>query len=129
MHIRVEKTSIPGLSYQMLVSALAGTQLVTGVRDSFLPRVGITRGAHSKRVCRMQSFPLGGDCEVGCADCEAPTQAHTRGLPSYLGVCPPECPSLSMPTPRRSADDLQPRRTPPCSYLSRSEALTNCMAP
>ena len=82
MHIRVETTSIPGLTYQILVSALAATQLVTGVRDPSLPRVGITRGAHSKRVCRMQSFPLGGDSEVGCADCEASAQAHTGGLPS-----------------------------------------------
>jgi len=83
MLIIVETASIPGSPVQILVSVLAAIQLVTGVRDRLLPRDGITRGAHSNRGCRMQSFPLGGDCEGCFTDREAPAQAQTGGFPSH----------------------------------------------
>jgi len=83
MQIIVETASIPGFPVQILVSVLTAMQLVTGVRDRLLPRGGITREAHSKRGCRMQSFPLGGDCEGCFTDREAPAQAQTGGLPSH----------------------------------------------
>jgi len=83
MQIIVEMASIPDFPVKILVSVLAAIQLVTGVRDRLLPRGSITRGAHSKRGCRIQSFPLGGDCEGCLTDREAPAQAQTGGLPSH----------------------------------------------
>jgi len=42
MQIIVETASIPDFPVQILVSVLAAIQLVTGVRDSLLPRGSIT---------------------------------------------------------------------------------------